>query len=321
VAGTETAQEPETTGETFQNPVFRHDFPDPGIIKVDGTYYGYATNAAGRNVQVATSPNLVDWDLQRDALPALPAWAQLGGSFVWAPEVIQIGDTFVLYFTARDKTTDRQCIGVATSETPDGRFASFGEGPLVCQADEGGSIDASPFRDEDGQLYLYWKNDGNCCGIPTYLYGQPLSTDGLSLVEEPVRLVRNDEPWEGAVVEAPTMWKHDDAYYLFFSANSYAGADYAVGYANCSSPLGPCEDVPENPILSTAFDQNPPVIGPGHQTIVQDEDGDTWLVYHAWEVTSAGTKASRRFLWLDRLVWEDGIPVVLGPTQEPQPLP
>lgn len=312
----------EEPGEpTFQNPVFRHDFPDPGIIQVDGTYYAYATNAAGRNVQLAQSTDLVDWELLRDALPALPAWAQLGGSYVWAPEVIQIDDTFVLYFTARDKEADRQCIGVAVSDSPTGPFQSTAEEPLICQVEEGGSIDASPFRDVDGQLYLYWKNDGNCCSKATYLYGQPLAPDGLSLVEEPVRLVRNDAAWEGSLVEAPTMWEHEGGYYLFFSANSYAGLEYAVGYARCDGPLGPCEDAPENPILASEMEQKPPTVGPGHQTIVRDDDGDLWLVYHAWEVTSAGTRGSRRFMWIDPLVWENGTPNVLGPTVEPQPMP
>jgi arabinan endo-1,5-alpha-L-arabinosidase len=37
-------------GVTFRNPVLRNDFPDPHIIQVDGTYYAYATNSAGRNV-------------------------------------------------------------------------------------------------------------------------------------------------------------------------------------------------------------------------------------------------------------------------------
>jgi beta-xylosidase len=306
---------------TFQNPVFRHDFPDPAVIRVGDLYYAYATNAAGRNVQLATSPDLVTWELGHDVLPALPTWAQLGGSLVWAPEVMQIGDNFVLYFTARDRESNRQCIGVAVSDAPDGRFQPIGDAPFICQADEGGSIDASPYRDANGDLYLYWKNDGNCCSKATYIYAQPLADDGLSLEGEPVRLVRNDTQWEGTVVEAPTMWLHDDAYYLFFSANSYAGIEYAVGYALCESPLGPCEDAPENPILASKMDAPPLVIGPGHQTIVLDEDGDTWLVYHAWEVTSAGTRGSRRFVWIDELVWQDGRPVVQGPTTGPQPLP
>ena len=47
------------------------------------------------------------------------------------------------------------------------------------------------------------------------------------------------------------MLKHADAYVMFFSANFYAGQEYAVGYATCQSPLGPCEDAPENPVPVT----------------------------------------------------------------------
>jgi len=253
-----------------------------------------------------------------DAMPALPKWAKLGGSYVWAPEVMKIGSKYVMYYTARDKTSDRQCVGVATSDKPDGKFMDTNAQPFVCQSDEGGTIDPSPFRDGD-KLYLYFKNDGNCCNKPTYLYVQELTPDGLSLVGEPARLIRNDHAWEGGVVEAPTMWKHDGKYYLFFSANNYSGFDYAVGYATCDSPTGPCEQAAENPILQS-HRTLPLVIGPGHQTIVE-VNGKDWLVYHAWEVTSAGTRGNRRFMWLDPIEWKDGKPVVNGPTIGPQPLP
>ncbi len=321
-ATAEAAPAPEE--EAFQNPLFRQDFADPGVLQVSDGYYAYATNASGRNVQLAHSADLVNWELlRRDALPALPSWAQLGGSYVWAPEVIQIDEQYVLYFTARDKEADLQCVGVATSAEPQGPFQSTADEPLVCQVDEGGSIDASPFRDEDGTLYLYWKNDGNCCNMTTYLYGQQMAPDGLSLLGEPVRLVQNDAFWEGSLVEAPTMWRQDDRYYLFFSANNYGGFEYAVGYATCDSPLGPCEDSPDNPILAgvKATAQSPAVIGPGHQTIVQDDEGDLWMVYHVWELTGGGSRGSRRFMWMDPLVWENGKPDVLGPSIEPQPLP
>jgi beta-xylosidase len=307
--------------EIFENPVLRTDFPDPGVLEVDGVYYAYGTNASGKNVQLARSTDLVEWELLTDAMPALPSWAMLGGSFIWAPEVIQIGEQFVLYYTARDKAADRQCIGVATSDKPEGKFRDNNDAALVCQVEEGGSIDASPFRDEDGTLYLYWKNDGNCCSQATYLYVQELAPDGLSLVGEPTRLVRNDSAWEGHVVEAPTMWQEDGRYYLFFSANNYAGFEYAVGYATCDTAVGPCQDAAENPILASVMDQRPPVIGPGHQTIVRDDDGETWLVYHAWEVLSSGTRGGRRMMWIDRLIWNDGLPDIEGPTQEPQAIP
>jgi beta-xylosidase len=233
--------------------------------------------------------------------------------------MIPLGDQYLLYYTARDKASDKQCIGVAVASKPEGKFKDTRDQPLVCQPSEGGSIDPSPFRDGD-KLYLYWKNDGNCCAKATYLYVQELAADGLSLVGEPTRLVRNDATWEGTLIEAPTMLKHDQLYYLFFSANYYSGEKYAVGYATCQSAVGPCEDAPENPILSSVMTQSPPVVGPGHQTVVQVGD-QTWMVYHAWEVLSSGLRGDRRFMWLDKIEWLDGKPDVLGPTTAPQPLP
>jgi beta-xylosidase len=305
---------------TFTNPVLKADFADPFVLRDGDTYYAFATNVSGKNVQSAQSKDLVHWELESDVMPALPSWAKLGGSFVWAPEVMKIGDKFVMYYTARDKASNKQCIGVATSDKPEGKYKDTNTAPIVCQADEGGTIDSSPFRDGD-KLYLYYKNDGNCCGLNTYLYVQEMAPDGLSLVGEATRLVHNDRAWEGRVVEAPTMWKQDGKYYLFFSANNYAGFEYAVGYANCETAVGPCEDAPENPILASRMQQKPLVIGPGHQTITVDDDGETWIVYHVWNVTEAGLRGSNRFMWIDRLTFEGGKPVVQGPTTDPQPVP
>lgn len=304
--------------DIFQNPVLRNNFPDPAITQVGELYYAFATNGFGKNVQAARSPDLVTWEVLPDAMPALASWVQFSRSDVWAPEMIQIGERFVLYYTARHRDSGRQCVGVATSEQPEGRYRDTNDQPLVCQVQEGGSIDAHPFREGDN-LYLYWKNDGNCCSLPTYLYVQELAPDGLSLAGEPQRLLRNDAPWEGAVVEAPTMFKYEDGYYLFYSGNSYAGFEYAIGYAVCQSPAGPCEEANENPILQSS--REPPlVVGPGHQDVIQIGD-QTWIVYHAWEVSSAGMRTDRRFMWMDRIHWEDGRPVVLGPTTDPQPAP
>jgi beta-xylosidase len=225
-----------------------------------------------------------------------------------------------MYYTARDKTSNKQCVGVATANKPDARFKDTSDKPLVCQANEGGTIDPDPFRDGN-KLYLYYKNDGNCCNIPTYIYVQELAPDGLSLVGDPVRLIRNEGQWEGNVIEAPTMVKHDRKYYLFFSANNYAGVEYAVGYATCDSPTGPCTQAPENPILKSQM-QPPPnmVVGPGHQSIIRVGNQD-WIVYHAWEITKGGTRGDRRLMYMNRLDWQNGKPVVVGPLTGPQPAP
>ena len=63
--------------DTFQNPVISANFPDPFILEVDDVYYAYSTNSNSRNVPYATSTDLVNWQVGRDALPALPWWVNL----------------------------------------------------------------------------------------------------------------------------------------------------------------------------------------------------------------------------------------------------
>jgi beta-xylosidase len=302
---------PLVAGETFKNPVITANFPDPFVLKYGDLYYAYATNGASKNVQLATSPDLIKWELKGDAMPALAKWVKISSADVWAPEVIQIGEKFVLYYTARDKASGKQCVGVATSDSPEGKFKDTNEAPLVCQTDQGGTIDPAPFSDGE-KLYLYYKNDGNCCGYPTYIYVQEMAPDGLSLVGEATSLVRNDAPWEGGVIEAPTMVNHDGSYFLFYSGNDYGGMPYAVGYAACETVTGPCKDAPENPILKSQVTR-PLVVGPGHQTVILVED-EWWLVYHVWQMLPSGLRGSNRQVWLDQIDWSSGKPDILGPT-------
>jgi beta-xylosidase len=276
---------PTLAPDQFANPVIDRDFPDPDLLKVGDTYYAYATNAGTENIQAASSSDLVDWERLGSALPALPDWARPVGGLTWAPEVTAYGERYVMYFTSRDDASDKQCIGVATSDTPEGPFDSPDSQPLICQANLGGSIDPSSFADD------------------------------LQLEGEPSQLIKQDQAWEGNLIEAPTLWKHAGKYYLFYSANNYAGPDYAIGYAVADQPLGPYRKLARTPLLATDY-KNGGAIGPGGQDIVLDKDGQTWLVYHSWDRT-----ASYRAMQIDQLVWEGDTPLVKGPTRAPQALP
>lgn len=301
---------------TFSNPVFGSDFPDPFVLRAGGTFYAYATNSAFSNVQTLRSSDLVHWRRGGDAMPNLAPWTLRGRT--WAPEVIRLSARrYVLYYTARSFALDVQCVGHATASSPVGPFVDHAAKPLVCQKAEGGSIDASPFRDTNGRLYLLWKNDGNCCGKKTYLYAQRLTSSGLRLVGRRARLIHNDAAWEGTTVEAPTLWKQGGKYFLFFSANVYNTEFYGVGYATCRGPLGPCSDSKENPILASKCR----AVGPGHQTLIRDRRGRVWIVYHAWVPGKVGSVAPGRVLWLDRVEWRGGKPVTHGPTCKAQPAP
>jgi len=302
--------------ETFANPVYEVDFPDPFVLRVGDTYLAYSTNSAEGNVPTLSSGDLVDWKKGEDAMPQLAPWVTPGQT--WAPEVLQReGGGYVLYYTAASTAAGRQCVGHAVGDSPEGPFVDEAEKPFVCQAREGGSIDASPFVDEDGKLYLLWKNDGNAVGRDTYIYSQKMSADGLDLHGNPVRLFKQDAAWEGELVEAPVMWKREGEYYIFYSANAYYNKSYAVGYATCEGPLGPCEKAADNPILKTAEG----AVGPGHNAVIEDGDGKTWVAYHAWPPDAVGSVYPGRALWLDRLTWKGGKPAIDGPTKARQRVP
>ncbi len=305
------------SGPSYTNPVYNFDFPDPHVILVDDTYYAYSTVVSPSNIRVISSKDLVNWENLGDALPALPKWSVFNSGFTWAPGVIQIEDMFVMYYVARDKEIDKQCIGVGVSDNPAGPFTDPNEEAFICQGDLGGSIDAYPFRDDDGTLYVLWKNDGNCCGLEVALWVQELSPDGLTLVGEQVKLIVRDQPWERPLIENPAMVKHNERYYLFYSGNWWESHEYAVSYAVCETVTGPCE----KPLNEPWFEFNPPVMGPGGESFFTDTEGNLWMVYHAWTGADVGYPTGKRSLHIDLVTFEDNKPMTNGPSSTPQLFP
>ncbi|RMB61534.1 family 43 glycosylhydrolase [Tessaracoccus antarcticus] len=294
------------------SPVIKENFPDPDVLQVGGTYHAYATNSDGVNVQHATSKNLRTWTERPDAMPTVGDWvgpcsvAPDGTEdfCVWAPEVTAVEGGYALYYTAHDRASDLQCIGLALAKRPEGPFVPVGEEALVCPTELGGAIDAATYV-ENGQLYLLWKADGNCCSLPTILFIQPLSNDGATLMGPPVEMIRNDQPWEGSVVEAPTLVRVNGTYHLFYSANDYYGGNYRTGWATSNSLAGPWKKAPA-PFLSTDLFRGG-VVGPGGQDVVVRRDGSTALVFHGWDPTF-----TRRAMYVRDLDFIDGVPVVDG---------
>ncbi|MFI2703152.1 family 43 glycosylhydrolase [Cellulosimicrobium composti] len=300
-------------------PVVDANFPDPDILLVDGVYHAYATNNQGQNVQHRTSTDLVTWSAPTDVAPDLGAWVSESCAFspggatdrcVWAPEVAAVQGGYALYYTARDATSPRQCIGLSLSDTPEGPFVPVGDDPLVCPngddgtEDLGGAIDAATFVDGD-QLYLLWKADGNCCtGKTAIIFAQPLTPDGTTLTGPPVELIRVDTPYEGRVVEGPTLLERDGTYYLFYSANDFYGGAYRTSYATASSLTGPWTKATTELLTSDRFQGD--VRGPGGQDVVTAPDGSDAIVFHGWNEAF-----TYRAMYVADLEWTaDGVPFV-----------
>jgi beta-xylosidase len=291
----------------YRNPVYDHDFPDPFVLAADGVYWAYATND-GWNVQTLRSPNGFTWvPVTTDALPRMPAWALPGET--WAPEVVAIGGRYVMWYATRRRGDGVHCLSRAIAMLPQGPFSDPSTGPALCLPDHGGVIDPSPFVDGRGQAWLTWKSEGRgTARTPATIWGARLSADGLAFTSLPAALVRADQPWEGGVVEAPTLVQDGGRTYLFYSGNRWDTAGYAVGWARCSGPLGPCQKDPR-----PVFGSGGSVAGPGGQTVFRDSGGGAWLGYHGWSKWAVGYPRGYRSFRIEHLAFAGGRPVVSGP--------
>lgn len=291
------------------DPVFCADLADPSVARIDDTIgsrvFVYGTNTDTAHVPVFIARSVLRSERIEDALPALPPWAAPGGT--WAPSVHQIEDRLVMHYTVTERASGLQCISVATSQEAAGPFEDTSAGPLVCPRDQGGAIDPSVVETPDRGLFLLWKNDGNCCGSPVAIHAQPLTPDGLTVTGPARPLLTPTQPWEGSIVEAPAMVEHDGSYLLFYSANAWNSGDYAIGYATCDSPQGPCTKPLAGPWLSSSAE----AAGPGGQDLLIDGDGHFRMVFHAWQPDRIGYDVGGfRSLYVVDLSIVDGAPTV-----------
>lgn len=289
----------------YRNPVVPTNNPDPAVIAADGAFYLYATNGVAGAMPVLASPDLVEWTPVGNGMPQIAAWCRPGRH--WAPEVIAVGDRYLSYYTAWRADIDQQAVSVAVSDSPTGPFVDDRTAPLIDQSDEGGSIDASPFRDADGSLWLLWKNDGNHDDLPSYIYLQRLSDDGLELVGEPQRLFGMDQPYETYTIEGASVIVHQGRYYCFYSTGEFWNDSYGVCWASAPSITGPWTKEGDGPILAS----NDVAAGSGHGMPIK-VGPHWWYVYHAWQPDHVNEDPGR-LVWLSRITFTGNGPVIDGP--------
>ena len=280
------------------------NFADPTVVRVGGTFYAYATTTGGAYLPVETSTDLQTWTARpaydpgaplnadpyfNDALPYPARWAAHWASDsrlstdVWAPGVADIaaGRWEAYYATLTRVSPARHCISVASGTSPLGPFVDRSSAPLVCDRDPAGSIDPFPFRDpRTGRWSLLWKSEGVPGHTPTRLWSRPLNASGTGFAPgtKPHLLLATARRWEGRVIESPGMIVYRGRYYLFYSANEWASASYATGYAICAGAAGPCTRATTGPLLASTRT----VLGPGGPSPFVDASGHLRLAYDAW---------------------------------------
>lgn len=257
----------------YGQPVLSGDYPDPSVVKINGQYWATATSSNWAPAfPLLSSPDLINWQHKGYIFDVLPTWADY---YFWAPEIsFDKGKVFVYY--SAHKKDGSLCVAAASADQPQGPYQDHG--PLICQPV--GSIDGFATRDEQGKLYLIWKEDGNSVGKPTPIWAMQMSEDRKKLIGEKKQLMVNDQPWEGNLIEGMSVIRHGRFFYAFYSANACCGksCNYNTGIARSEKLLGPWEKYSGNPVL-TGDDQWK---CPGHGTPVE-KDGKFFFLYHAYD--------------------------------------
>ncbi len=291
--------------KTYRNPLLPDvNLADPDLIRVDGKYYLYATTH-GSGFDVYMSDDLVHW-----TNGGLAFNDPRGGD--WAPGLLHSHSDKKYYLYYTDSIPDHQeggpkkQIGVAVADSPRGPFVD----KKVFNED---AIDAQPFEDDDGKLYLYYVDLFRGFKIMVQPMSDPLTKKGDATL-----CVYPTEPWEkisGEVTEGPYMIKHNGIYYLMFSGTGADSPNYGLGYATSKSPLGPFKKYAGNPVAH----RSDKIFGPGHHAVVEGPDKKLWLVYHQKWNEHQGW---HRFLAIDPM-WFDGKGVIhtriSRDTDEPAP--
>lgn len=302
-----------TTGT--KNPVYPGYLADPFVWQHEGTYYAVGTSRAAQDTSgpsrfpLIRSTDLVNWESVGYALVALRP--EFGDSY-WAPEVAFDDSTFYMYYSVGHGDKGHH-IRVAVSDRPEGPFEDTGEpvtDPYICPF----SIDAHPFKDDDGTWYLFYARDF-LDRADGFRVGTGIVVDRLigmtKLAGEERTAMRAKSDWQrfmanrptyGRIydwhtLEGPAVRKHKGRYYCFYSGGCWQNDTYGVNYAVANCITGPYSDCGHDgpKVLRTIPGR---LIGPGHNSIVEGPDGSDYIVYHAWDADMTA-----RRMCIDRLVW------------------
>lgn len=316
---------------------------DPTAVRDDeGTYWLFSTDAwadghVRGGVQIRRSEDLVTWEFHGWALDGVPGPAArwTGAEGLWAPEVVRVGDTWRMYYSASTFGSRTSAIGLATAPAPDGPWTDRG---LVVtsrhEVDGPNAIDANVVVDADGR---HWMVYGSFFGgihaleldpatgfaVDAPAPGEPTPGPGTLLARRHISV-------EGAIEGAFVLPRPDGGWALVVSYDSLFST-YHVRVAVAEQVTGPyldrlghdLTDVESDPasvgttvLASHRLEGGPVWLAPGHAAVLTDPAGPhgpgrQLLVHHVRH----GDDPRQHEVQVRRLVWTaDGWPLV-----SPQP--
>ena len=312
--------------EPLLQPVYPEYFADPYVWQYEVIYYAVGTSAAAavggpepddRVIPLLRSTNLRDWTFVHNALRR-PDLA-LGGEF-WAPAVVYREGTFYLYYSVGQHSAGvNHQLRVATAARPEGPYTDCGT-PLLLPGDETFVFDPDPFRDEDGQWYLFY--DRNYFDVtPEGRAGDAICARRLEEMtrvgSESTPILRPNADWQRGperdyggnrvdwyTAEGASVVRRQGRYYCIYSGSAWFTEFYGVDYVVADRVLGPYRSDAAQGDAPRVLRHDKHLRGPGHCMIVVGPDGATdYIVFHAWD-----REMRRRQMYVEPLFWTESGP-------------
>jgi arabinan endo-1,5-alpha-L-arabinosidase len=277
---------------------------DPStIVRCKEDYWVFCT---GRGLPSYHSQDLRVWEPGPAVMSNSPPWVAQAvplhsGLEFWAPDVIHLGDRYLLFFAVSTWGKNTSAIGLATNPTldpTDPRYHWIDQGIVVQSraSNDFNTIDPAVCLDDGGKLWLafgsFWT--------------------GIKLIElDPItgRRLTPDSPLYSLAhkdkIEAPYIYRHDGFYYLFVNWGQCCQgvhSSYNIRVGRSAAITGPYLDQAAVDMMlgggSLFLTTVGNFIGPGHAGIIP-QGPTNWFSCHFYD----GTRQGRPTLGLLPLRW------------------
>ncbi|KAM5354969.1 hypothetical protein ACJ41O_001615 [Fusarium nematophilum] len=288
---------------------------DPAIIRrSDGTYFRFST---GGRIAIHTAPAITGpWTYKGALLPSGSSIDLPGNQDLWAPDVIQVGNLYYVYYTVSTFGSQNSAIGLARSSSMDaGSWTDLGSTGIRSDSSKPyNAIDANLFRDgSTWRMYFgsWWKGLYTVAmkDTPTAVASGAGSSQ---VIYEPVT----------TAIEAPYMYKNGNYYYMFYSKGKCcgfdkdrpaAGQEYKIMVCRSTSATGGFVDKSgkacNNGGGTVVLESHGFVYGPGGQGVYNDPANGPILYYHYVDTRIGYADGQKLFGW-NTIDFSSGWPVV-----------
>lgn len=260
---------PNNQAKYYQNPVIPGKFGDPSVVKVGTDYYMTHSGGGTPSLLIWHSKNLVDWQ------PLDFAAKKFYGS-AWAPDLVHCNGKFYIYITfVKNRYQPNQSFRnyVLVADKPEGPWSE----PI--DIDVPGKIDPGHIQINDGKRYLFF-NKGWMCQLDS------TGTKRISELKKVYDGWQYPEDWvvECFCDESPKLFYRNGYYYLVTAQGGTTGpsTSHMAVVARSKNIEGPWQNSPNNPLLKT-YKREEKWWSQGHATLLADEAGKWWAIYHAYE--------------------------------------